>query len=238
MALPTITGYTSSAIKAEFTILWVPRHFFVGMADIWSDGAVHLALPPACPELPTLDEQRQAEIAKRFQPQLLMYRLCNLRRVHESHSNVRQLKFPDTETAHNLAACIQEDPDIAQAIAPILRRQEQDAHVQRGCDVSRAVVEVIWRTLHEQKEITISRITELTNALLRSRGETLEYNSAEIGWKLRNLGFYRHRNGSGMILRPSRENSLVSHQLARRLCLNLPPVHGCADCVQPEVEVL
>jgi hypothetical protein len=66
------------------------------------------------------------------------------------------MNFPNTETAHNLSACIQEDPDIEQAIAPILRRQDQDAHVQRGCDVSRVIAEVIWAPLHEQKEITIS----------------------------------------------------------------------------------
>ena len=159
------------------------------------------------------------------------------RKVHEFHATVRQLKFPNNETAHYLAACIQEDSNIARAIAPILRRQEQDAHVQRGCDISRAIAEVIWAPLHEHMEIAVSRITELTNALLRCRGETLEYSAAEIVWKLKNLGFYRHRNGSGMFFRASHENSLVSHQLARRLCLNLPPVHGCADCVQPEVAV-
>ena len=36
-----------------------------------------------------------------------------------------------------------------------------------------------------------------TNALLRSRGETLEYNAEEVGWELRNLGFYRHKTGDG-----------------------------------------
>ncbi|MGH9544339.1 MAG: hypothetical protein ACRD23_03905 [Terriglobales bacterium] len=211
------------------------RAFFVGMEQPWNDGALHLALPPARTDLPTLDEPRQVEIAKSFQPKWLMYRLRSLSKVHASHSSVLQLKFPETEMAHNLAACIQGDPEIAQAIAPILQRQDQDAHVQRGCDVNRALVEVVLSSLHEKKECSVSRLAELTNALLRCRGETLEYSPSEIGWKLRNLGLYRQRNGSGMVFRLSRENSQLVHQLARSFNLNLPPVQGCPDCVNQEV---
>jgi hypothetical protein len=211
------------------------KAFFAGMGNTWSDEAVHLALPAAPPDLLTLDEQRQAEIANRFQPQLLMYRLRNLRRVRESHSAVCQLKFPNTEVARNLAACIQGEPDIAQAIAPILQRQDEDVHARRDCDVDVAIVEVIWVPLHQTREITITRVAELTNALLRCRGETLEYSAVEIGWKLRNLGLYRHRNGSGMVLRFSNENSLSIHRLAQRFGLSGSGVPGCPNCVQPEV---
>jgi hypothetical protein len=214
------------------------RAFFVGMdGNIFSDGAIHVALSPAHPMLPTLNAELQVEIAKRFQPRLLMYRLRNLRKVRESHATVCRLKFPNTEAAQNLSACIQEEPEIAQVMAPVLQRQDHDAQVQRGCDVSRVILEVIWTPLHERKEIAASRITELTNALLRCRGETLEYSTAEIGWKLRNLGLYRHRNGSGMVLRPSRDISVVVHRLAARLGLDLSPVAGCVDCVQTEVIV-
>jgi hypothetical protein len=213
------------------------KAFFLGMEDTWTDGAIHFALPPARGELPTLDALRQAEIARRFQSRYLMYRLRNLQKIRESHSAVHPVNFPHTATAHNLAACIDGEPNIAQAIAPILQRQEQDTHVQNSCDVARVIIEVIWAPLHDREEIPISRISDLANALLRSRGETLAYSSEEVGWKLRNLGLYRRRNGSGKILRPSRENILVVHQLTRRFCLNLTPVHGCVDCVQPEVVV-
>src|SRR6266852_1645308 len=113
------------------------------MEHALTDGAVHFALPPARGELPTLDVQRQAEIARQFQSQYLMYRLRNLQKIRESHSVVHPVNFPDTATAHNLAACIEEEPNIAQAIAPILQRQEQDTQVQNSCDVARAIIEVI-----------------------------------------------------------------------------------------------
>jgi hypothetical protein len=210
------------------------RAFFVGMGNVFSDGAIHIALSSAHPTLPILNAHLQVEIAQRFQSRLLMYRLRNLRKLRETHATVCQPKFPNTEAAHNLLACIQEQHEIAQAMAPILQRQDHDAQVQRGCDVSRVIVEVIWTPLHERTEIAVSRITELTNALLRCRGETLEYSAAEIGWKLRNLGLYRNRNGSGMFLRPSRDISVVVHRLAARLGLGLSPVAGCVDCVRTE----
>jgi hypothetical protein len=204
---------------------------FWGMADTWISEAIHLALPGQ-EDLPPLDEYQEAEIANKILPQLLMYRLRNFRKVRESRSAVRQFKVPDSEIARNLTACIQGEPDIAQAIVPILQRQHQDVQARRGCDVSVAVVEAIWVPSHEAREITITMVAERTNALLRARGETLEYGAVEIGWKLRNLGLDRHRNGGGMVLQFSKANSLLIHRLAQRLGLKLSPSIGCANCGQ------
>jgi hypothetical protein len=207
---------------------------FWGMADEWIADAIHLALPGQ-EDLPTLDEYQEAQIANQVQPQLLMYRLRNVRMVREFRSTVRQCNVPVGESARNLAACIQGEPDIAEAILPILQRQHQDAQARRGCEVSVVIVEVIWAPLHETKEIAISRVAELANALLRIRGETLEYSPAEIGWKLKGLGLHRHRNGGGMVLQFSKENRLLIHQLAQRFGLKLRPTIGCPDCGEREV---
>jgi hypothetical protein len=213
------------------------KAFFGGMAAAPSDEAVHFVLPAAQPELPTLDERRQTEIANRFLPQWLMYRLRNFRSVRESRCDLRQLKLPNSELARNLTACIQAEPRLAEVIAPILQQQDQDARARRGCNVSAAIIEVIWAPLHETKEITISRITELTNALLRCRGEVLEYSAEEIGWKVKNLGFYRHRNGSGMVLRFSKEASLRIHEFGQQFGLNLWSTPNCPYCAQREIVV-
>jgi hypothetical protein len=99
------------------------------------------------------------------------------------------------------------------------------------------MIEVTWDPSHQDREISLSRIAELTNTLLRYRGEIFEYSPAEVGWKLRNLGFRRHRNGRGMVLRFSQENRLLLHQLALRWSLNLPAASGCALCSAREAVV-
>jgi hypothetical protein len=209
------------------------KAIFLGMAETSNTDAIHLALRGQHP-LPPLDEHSQAEIANRLLPQLLMYRLCNFRRIRESCCDVRKANFPNGELAHNLTTCIQGEPEIAQAIASILQRQDQDAQGQRGCDVNLAILEVIWAPLHDTKEIAVNRIAEWTNALLRCRGEVLEYSAVEIGWRLKNLGLYRHRNGAGMVLRFSGEHCRIVHQLTRRFALSLSLVTDCPNCVQPE----
>lgn len=207
---------------------------FRGMADTGSDEVIHVAVP-APRELPPLHQHLETEIASRFQSQFLMYRLRNFHKLHEFGAAANHLNFPNTEIARNLAACIQGESDIAHAIAHILQRQQQDAQIRRGCEVSVAIVEVIWSPLHETKEMTVTQVAELTNALLRIRGETLEYSAEEIGWKLRNLGLDRHRNGGGMVLQFSKENRLLIHQLAQRFGLKLRPTIGCANCGQQEM---
>ena len=86
------------------------RAFFVGMQEIGSEGALHLALPPAGAEIPTLDERRQAEIARRFQRQWLMFRLQNLRPVGQSSSSVSQPNSPNFESTHNFTRFLQQAP--------------------------------------------------------------------------------------------------------------------------------
>jgi hypothetical protein len=150
---------------------------------------------------------------------------------------MRELKAPHNELALNLAICVQGEPDTVKAIAPILQRQDEDAQSRRSCDVNLAILEVIWAPLHETKEIAVNRVTELANALLHFRGEVLEYGAVEIGWKLRNLGLYRHRSGCGMVLRFSHENNLIVHEFVQRLALSLSLVANCPYCVPPEASV-
>ena len=206
-----------------------------GGADLWDDTALHLALPPARSGLPPLGAREQDDIANLLQPQMLMYRCCTFPRVREPRPAAGRPTFPNSEMARNLAACIQGEPDFAQTVIPLLQRQEQDALARRSCDVNSAVVEVIWAQSHEAKEIAVSHITELTNTLLRCRGEILVYSGQEIGWKLKNLGFYRHRNGGGMVLRFSRETRILVHQLARHYSLTMSAIDGCGDCAPPQV---
>ena len=117
---------------------------FLGMPDTSSDQDLQFALLPAQRELVPLDERQQAEMANRFQPQLLMHRLRNLQKVREFHSPGQELNLPNTEIARNLAACIQTEPEVAQAMIPLLRRLEQDTLAQHGYDPNRVIIEVIW----------------------------------------------------------------------------------------------
>jgi hypothetical protein len=119
-------------------------------------------------------------------------------------------------------------------MAPILQREVLDAQALRCWDASTVIVEVIWASSHEEQEITISALAERTNALQRVRGETLVYSTVEVGWKLRNMGLNRHRNGGGMVLQFSQANNTLIHRLAKQFGLKLPLRTGCTNCAERE----
>jgi hypothetical protein len=210
------------------------KAIFLGMTHAREDEGLHLALPPAHRDLPQLDERQLEAIAQELQPRLLDYRMRNLDGVRNFSATNLDSTFVGTEVARSLAASVLSEDEIVESIAPLLRRLEQDKFVQRGCDVHSALIEVMWSPSHADRELGISRLAELTNALLRSRGEILEYSAAEIGWKLKDFGFRRHRNAGGMILQFSQDNRLLLHQLAERMTLKLQPVPDCALCFPQE----
>jgi hypothetical protein len=210
------------------------KAIFLSMANSQEDESVHLALPPTPRDLPPLDERQLEAIARELQPQLLMYRVRNFDEVRKFSPSKLGSTFVGSEVARNLGASVLGEAAIIGAIAPLLQRAEQEKVARRGCDVHSAVIEVMWSPSHADRELGISRLAELTNALLRSRGEILEYSAAEIGWKLKSFGFRRHRNGHGMILQFSQDNRLLLHQLAERMTLKLQPVPDCALCSRQE----
>jgi hypothetical protein len=194
-------------------------------ADPWSESALQLAVLPSGHELPALNDSELAGITNRFQPKMQMFRLKNVGSVTNPRQDSSKL---------NLPACIEAEPDFAKAVSPIVERQKQDALVRRACDFKAAVIEVLWDPCHRMAEIPVDKITQLTNALLRDRGEILEYRNEEIGWCLKGFGLYRQREASGMLLRFSREHRWRVHQAARLCGLTLPLVDGCPDCDLPE----
>jgi hypothetical protein len=129
-----------------------------------------------------------------------------------------------------LPACIAENPEIRKALAPVLEVHEEDLLASRSLDPAVAIVESIWAASHDATEISTAEITKRVNALLRDRGEILEYNSRQIGWKLRHLDLLRQHNGRRKALRFCREMRRRVHDLAAQFKLQLPKVVNCEDC--------
>ena len=98
-----------------------------------------------------------------------------------------------------------------------------------------ALIETIWSPAHEARKISSKEVRNRVNALLRSRGETYEYNSREIGWRLKHLNLHCRPNGNGRALHFSSEIRHRIHQLAREFGLNLPIVKDCPDCMEPKL---
>jgi hypothetical protein len=158
---------------------------------------------------------------------MLRYRLEYLSRFRSSQSSAKVSTLSDGLL---LAECIQDDAEFKDRVTAIAAARDEEARAEQSRKPEVATVEALWAPSHNSKELKIKDITKLVNTLIRTRGETLEYNEVEIGLMLRNIGFPRHRNGSGMVLRFSAENCKRLHELAQDFGLILKNIPGCAIC--------
>ena len=211
---------------------------FLGADDagkIAGGEVLHLPLAPALFHF-TLDDARLEQIASDLQPKLLTYRLMNWRKVQKSDFDVPTFTFPTRELARNLGACVVDDPELEEKLSSLLESQDEDARAQRYTNIRYVILEIVLVLLHKRElsALRVGKIAELTNALLRSRGEIIEYSSAEVGWKLRQLGLSRTRDRAGKSLSLQRETSRRIHELAASSgVLSRENVRqGCPDCAK------
>jgi len=232
-------GFYIPAGKGGVVDVHGARAIFLGMDDtdkITRGEVLHLFLAPALFNHSVLNDARLDQIACELQPKLLSYRLKNWQKVQESAFDVSTFTFPTRELARNLGACVVDDPELAEKLSLLLEAQDEDVRAQRCTDVRYVIIEIILVLLHkmELSAVRVGKISELTNALLRSRGEIVEYNSAEVGWKLRQLGLCRRRDGAGKSLCLHQDTSRRIHDLARSygVLSRVNVRQGCPDCAK------
>ena len=227
--------------KGSVVDLYGSKAIFCGneaVVDTLGGGVIHISVTPSQLQSSVLDEQVQNDIANKFQPRLLMYRLKNSRRVPGPRVDVSQFTLATRQLARTLAMCFPEDTELARDAVQLIQPQDEEIRGQRSRDVSCAIVEILWGEIHQRKQrgVKVDELSKDVNALLRSRGEIFEYSAEEIGWKLKSLNIQRHSDRSGRQVLLERETSQNVHRLAR--AYDLPCSQsietGCSDCIKAQ----
>lgn len=193
---------------------------------------MHISVAPSELQPTALDDQVQEQIASEFQPQLLMYRLKNFKKVCEPRVDVSKFTFTTRRIARTLVMCFSEDLGLARDIVQLLGPQDEDVRLQRADSIECAIVEVLLGLIHEQKvkKMKIGDLADLVNCLMRSRGEILEYKAEEIGWKLKGMSLVRVRRSHGSEIHFDLRTSQHVHGLARTYGLVSSYVKTCSEC--------
>jgi len=225
--------------RGSLVDLYGPKAILCGndaAADTLGGGVIHISVTPSQLQSSALDEQILVEIANKFQPRFLMYRLKNSEKVREARVDVSGFTFATRQLARTLAMCFPEDSELAREAVQLLRPQDQEVRAQRSRDVNCAIIEILWADVHGRKQrgVKVDELAKDVNALLRSRGEIFEYSAEEIGWKLKSLNIQRHSDRSGRQVLLERETSQNVHRLVR--AFDLPCSQraeaNCPDCNQ------
>ena len=233
----TFRGLHLPGDRGSVVDLFGPKAILCGSdADLncLGDGALHVSI--ASSSLPSLifDERKQDEISMEFQPRLLDYRLRNFATVNDSQVEVAEFTSAIRPLAGAFAKCLADDQKLAHDTVRLLRPQDDDVKGKRFLDVNCVVVEILWGLVHDpkRKSIQVEELAKYANALLRSRGELIEYSAEDIGWSLSKLNIRRHTTSSGRQISLSKDNGITVHQTAAGYGLECAQrVHeGCTIC--------
>lgn len=168
-------------------------------------GFMVIPVAPSREPLPILDARAQKEIADRWQPKLLMYRLRNYKRAAASDFDVPQFAPPVRELARSLGACLSQEPDLQRGIVSLLLEQNEQIQSECAIDLNAIVVEAMLSLCHEEKKpsVHVAAIATAVNHILERRDELVEMKPRTVGHRLKALGLATQRldsAGRGILL--------------------------------------
>jgi hypothetical protein len=178
-----------------------------------------IEIPTAHPNLslPILSPKVRGEIAEKFQPKLLMYRLANFRNVMNSTFDAATFAYPVNELARGLAACVVDDSEGQAHIMNLLSGKNEHAELDLSRNLRVTVLEALFNICHESdiRSIRVGDVTAAANAMLEQRGELSQMTSRMVGSKLHVLGFTTIRlDSAGRGLQLGNEMRMRIHSVA------------------------
>lgn len=214
-----------------------PKVAYFGMEEVpeaVASAMLQIALPPTAVPGRVLDDEQLNKIGAELQNKMLAYRLANFAKIRLSQ--LKEANFTDQtrELAMNLAACVVGDPELTAGVVPLLCERDECVRGQRDRQPESVVLEALMACIHENEKdrVQVKGIAALANAILRSRGELIEYNPEEVGHCLDMLGLHRTRSAAGMFLILTGATRRLVHVLARTH--DVPSVSnvvpGCPEC--------
>jgi len=181
-----------------------------------------------------INERDQHVIADEFQRKLLAYRLQNVAKIQSPKVGPPKLSAPLRQVAMNLAASFCGDSELTRELYSLLLPQDQEFRDRQAESIEHAIVEILMGVVHkgQMRHIPVNEIARLANALQRDRGQLLNFNHEEVGWKLKTMRIYRHRISSGSVIKFDSGTKLQVHRLARRygVAVEIADAERCKEC--------
>ena len=214
-----------------------PKVVYFGVEEVpqaVASDMLQIALPPTAVHGQALDDEQLNDIAAELQAKMLVHRLANFAKIQVSQLEGTNFTSQTHELAMNLAACVMDDPELAAGVVHLLKERDECIRGQRDRELETVVIEAVLGVSHENKKdrVQVKEIRVLANAILRARGEFIEYGPEEVGHRLDMLGLQRARSAAGMFLILTRDMRSLVHRLARTY--EVPSasnvVRGCPDC--------
>jgi hypothetical protein len=177
-------------------------------AEIGGDLDIQIPLLPVREDLSLLDAETETRLEKKFQAQLLSYRLANCTKVRTSTFDPKQLVFPTREIARSLGSCFPHSPDLQEEIVTLLRGTNAHLRVAQSLTVESVLIEALLFLCHEAQGDLVAgvhagQLAQHIRVISRDRGDEIDLKPRAVGELLRGLGFTTERldrYGRGILL--------------------------------------
>jgi len=190
--------------------------------------AIVIRLLPTDKDLLPLDAPNMEQIARAFQPKLLMFRLQNyasIKKSQVSFESLKELTPRIRDLARGMAAPLLGEAMLEDKLFAILREYDREARVERSLEPEWLVVETLFDLCHQGlannrmiSEILVGGVSTHINKKLAIRGEDFRIGAKCVSGVLKCLGLRTRRLGNlGRGLRLTSVVKKEIHELARRL---------------------
>ena len=196
-----------------------PKAVYLGTEPpdaVFGDSVLHVNLSPFRDRPPILDRSTEENLAAKFQPMLVAYRLQNLIKVRDCEFDIPELPSGLRILARILGASVADAPEIQADISPLLHSQMEEVRAKRWVDRRCVVIEAALAHCHANaNRIYVGEITRAANAILEGRGESGHLKAKYVGIILRTLGMVPKRDSKGFSLELTADLHRLIHRLAR-----------------------
>jgi len=167
------------------------------------------------------------QVAREFQPKLLMFRLQNyasVRKSQVSFERLRDLTPRIRDLAQGMAAPLLGEATLEDKLFEILQEYDREARIERSLEPEWLVVEALFDLCHKDmgfsrnnSDILVGGLSSHINESLAFRGEGVRVTARSVGSVLKSLGIRTRRLGNlGRGLTFTSVLKRKIHELARR----------------------
>jgi hypothetical protein len=143
--------------------------------------SVTVALWSTCNDVPILSLDRESELAKRFQNQLLAFRLENQAKVRASCFDPSELHSPIREVARAWGSVTGDDADLRSELIEMLRNKDEYAGLQLATSREAILTECLLFHCHEsqggaESSVHCGELASSIRVLSHGRGDVIDVN--------------------------------------------------------------
>jgi hypothetical protein len=178
--------------------------------------ALGVRLVPDKADYRRIGKREAQDLAEKFQPRLMRYRLTQHRLVADSHFDHPEFAHDTRLLARILGASVAGSPELQGRIVDALSQIDEQCKVEQSQGIGAVILEALLALCHENKpRALVLEVTTLANGILLGRHENLELTPKLVGGIMRKkLGLWTERRGPGYELQMIGETPKLIHHLA------------------------